>query len=580
MDEFDLILDSVSDIDEGDSLDLTGTIDNLDAPGSEVTIDVDWGDSTSDSVGIIDGGSEDTDGAEDGSIGFSIPHTYTDDGTFTIDVDAQEEIVAGTDAVFVIDTSGSTSSSSGIDVDGDGSTDSILEAEVAAFQALNQNLIDRGLGNSAQVSVVAFGSSERLLDLDPVADGVQTFTTPLADIDGDGVRDVDQALDTLNASGSTDFEDGLQGAIQAVNNAGTPPGEGSVIFLSDGFPNSTSGFDDEVSTINNNLGQGLRAFGVGSGSSLSALQQIDPNAVQFTDIQDLLNLFDGTGGSVNTDSESVDVVVNDVTAQDPAEIIFQPLNPIAGTPNDDNLIGTDQDDEISGGDGNDGITGGDGNDVLLGESGDDAIEGGEGTDFLDGGSGTDTAVYQFDPAGVTITLDDGGNFGSATDGYGDTDSLIEIENVIASESNDIITGNSGRNNLTGRGGDDEINGEGGNDFLTGSAGSDSLAGGAGSDSFVYLDASEGGDVITDFEVGSDTIAPVSVVFGGGLSSGELPGNRFTIGTSANTSNQRFIYDDTAGDLFFDADGNGSASQQLIATLDGIPSLSASDIQFL
>ncbi|MGK7957180.1 MAG: type I secretion C-terminal target domain-containing protein, partial [Crocosphaera sp.] len=52
---------------------------------------------------------------------------------------------------------------------------------------------------------------------------------------------------------------------------------------------------------------------------------------------------------------------------------------------------------------------------------------------------------------------------------------------------------------------DNLNGTHGNDTITGFQGRDILTGGAGNDTFVYTSILDGGDIITDFEVGSDTI---------------------------------------------------------------------------
>ena len=311
----------------------------------------------------------------------------------------------------------------------------------------------------------------------------------------------------------------------------------------------------------------------------------DPNSA-FEDLNDGETATDSftyviSDGNDGVDSATVTININGVTDSEPVDVITQPLNPIAGTRRDDNLIGTDSDDEISGRRGNDGITGEAGNDVLLGQAGNDAIEGGAGTDFIDGGAGTDTAVYQFDPAGVVVDLEDSGSFGSATDGYGDSDSIVEIENIIGSDFGDVIEGNNSNNSLTGRDGNDNIFGEGGNDFLLGGVGADDLSGGTGNDSFVYLTPSEGGDFISDFEVGTDKITIITATFGGGLSAGSLSSAQFTLGSSATTGDQRFIFDDSTGDLFFDADGSGSASQQLIAGINTTGgSFGASDIQLL
>ena len=356
MAEFDLILDTVSEIDENENAILSGTIENLTTQGGEVTLEIDWGDPLSPDnmqmLTIQDGGALDQDGTENGAIEFSLSHQYLDDnptGTpsdpYTISVDAEENFLIGTDAVFVIDVSGSTSSAAqGVSVgdqNGDGNSDTILDAEIAAFKALNQELIDRGLGDIAKVSISAYSSNANLLDLDPDADGIQTFTTPLADTDGNGVRDVDQALMSLSSGGATNFEAGLEQASQAVTNAGTGIGNGNVIFLSDGVPVGSGPFVDDANFIRNTQGQNLRAFGVGSGSSLSALQQIDSNAEQFTDINDLLDLFSGAGGGTNQDSASTEVIVNNV-APTIAEVMVES---VFIDDDDDNGINDDTDDD-------------------------------------------------------------------------------------------------------------------------------------------------------------------------------------------------------------------------------------------
>ena len=77
---------------------------------------------------------------------------------------------------------------------------STTDAEIAGFKVLTQGLIDRGLGNTSKVSIVAFDSSGYQLDMDPSQPGTQLATTPLADHDHDGVRDVDEALRSLRTT--------------------------------------------------------------------------------------------------------------------------------------------------------------------------------------------------------------------------------------------------------------------------------------------------------------------------------------------------------------------------------------------
>ena len=210
----------------------------------------------------------------------------------------QGGLIQGTDAVFIIDVSGSTSGGFGGDPVGDqnndGSSDTILDAEIAAFKLLNQQLVDRGLGATAKVAIVSFSSGAASLDMDPVAAGIQLITTPLADVNANGTRDVDEILASLTPGGGTNFEAPLQVAISTLMAAAFTPGNGNVIFLSDGF--GSGDFADEVVTIRDGLNMNLRAFGVGPGASLAQLSTIDPDAVTFSNTNELLALFGGGAG--------------------------------------------------------------------------------------------------------------------------------------------------------------------------------------------------------------------------------------------------------------------------------------------
>jgi hypothetical protein len=215
-------------------------------------------------------------------------------------------LIVGDDVVFVIDISGSTGSLFGGDAVGDlnndGRANTILDAEIAAFLAVNQRLVDLGLGNLSMVGIVAFDTARFIQDMDRDLDGPQSFTTPLADSDGNGIRDVEDVLRSLQIGGGTDFEVGLAGAIEVINDAGIAPGNGNVIFLSDGV--GSGNFFDEIETIRESLNLNLRAFGVGPGASLEQLQQIDPQAIRFSNTNELLGVFsgqnDGTGGGIWT----------------------------------------------------------------------------------------------------------------------------------------------------------------------------------------------------------------------------------------------------------------------------------------
>jgi Ca2+-binding RTX toxin-like protein len=141
-------------------------------------------------------------------------------------------------------------------------------------------------------------------------------------------------------------------------------------------------------------------------------------------------------------------------------------------------------DTLKGGIGNDTLNGGSNDDNLNGASGDDTLKGGLGNDLLDGGAELvygDTASYIDRNEKIVIDLDNSGN-GTVTVGIsGETDTLVDIENITGSTIADEITGNDTVNTLLGMVGNDTLKGEGGADYIDGGADDDSITGGAGAD---------------------------------------------------------------------------------------------------
>jgi Ca2+-binding RTX toxin-like protein len=149
-------------------------------------------------------------------------------------------------------------------------------------------------------------------------------------------------------------------------------------------------------------------------------------------------------------------------------------------------------DTLQGASGNDTLLGGAGNDLIEGGNNEDEIWGGAGNDTLDGGAGTDLARYLSAPGGVTVDL----AAGTASDGYGATDTLISIESVHGSEQGDRLTGDSATNRLEGNGGNDTLQGASGDDTLLGGTGDDSIQGGGNDDEIwggLGNDTLDGGD---------------------------------------------------------------------------------------
>ncbi|MBX7533646.1 hypothetical protein K3165_11990 [Qipengyuania sp. 1XM1-15A] len=105
-----------------------------------------------------------------------------------------------------------------------------------------------------------------------------------------------------------------------------------------------------------------------------------------------------------------------------------------------------------------------------------------------------------------------------------------------------------------------------------------MTGNGSFDTFFYRGAPIGGeaDTITDFTSGEDTMEFDAASFGF-TSGGELDLSAFQLGISADDADDRFIYDQASGDLFFDAGGNGAGAQLLIAILGAGTAFAADDI---
>jgi Ca2+-binding RTX toxin-like protein len=242
---------------------------------------------------------------------------------------------------------------------------------------------------------------------------------------------------------------------------------------------------------------------------------------------------------------------------------------VLGSDYDDFLVGDDGANVLTGGAGADYLGGGKGADTLNGGLHDDLISGGAGADIMDGGAGVDTLYYALSSANVTVTL---GAEGVQTTASGATnsdaigDKIKNFENVIGSDFNDTITGNGGAN------------------VLNGGAGADKMTGGAGADEFVFGSPAQGGDTITDFQTGIDTISIDSNQFAGGLIGygfgTPLPDSLLISddgAVSPNNSTGYFLYDTATSKLWWDDDGTDPNAAQLIATFTNGVDLHASDI---
>lgn len=238
--------------------------------------------------------------------------------------------------VYIIDVSGSTvdlntpfeGDENVGDVNSDTISNSILDAQLAAYIGLTQDLIDREVGDRSRIGIVIFsgqpigdgGPSAAFLDMDPTQAGRQATTTAGADTDASGIPDVmeilrkivgvpnGQQMSELTAGAVTEdfgqftnFEAGLQATIQLLQTADLDDEETNVLFLSDGKPNRPSGIEGETAAYEDDvivlreLAGNVRAFGVGEQTELATLVVIDPDAQIFLRTSELLGLFTGVG---------------------------------------------------------------------------------------------------------------------------------------------------------------------------------------------------------------------------------------------------------------------------------------------
>jgi hypothetical protein len=268
------------------------------------------------------------------------------------------------------------------------------------------------------------------------------------------------------------------------------------------------------------------------------------------------------------------------------------LDRLIGGIGDDTLYGEDDNDTLFGETGNDTLIGGFGDDSLYGQDGVDTLFGEAGNDTLLGGTGGDTLFGQ---AGIDVINGEDGD--DALYGGADSDTLR------GGLGNDAVAGEDGADTLYGDDGNDTVIGGDGNDFVLGGNGSDQLMGGNGND---YLYADNGNN---DFDqlwggAGADTffLALKTNTADNIYDFNRLEGDRFIFSAAAvgapvgfqltqglgfqqgagvmpTAATASFYFDTSTKALWYDADGTGAASAQVIAFLINTPTLAAGDFYF-
>ncbi|WP_445626190.1 beta strand repeat-containing protein [Nostoc sp. DSM 114167] len=534
-------------------------------------------------------------------------HTIADFGGVGKGTNPTAAVIAEVDTLIFQDNIGFTAdnllltqngTSLEISFQGYGDTRFILEN----FALSNLDNLTKSTGASVDLGNILFYGQTTIADSFDVFDANSTQSTVfrkntvtfLNDL-SNNVSGFDNSNDVINGQGGNDIIEGLSGndILRGGNGNNTLNGGDGNDTLNGGIDNNTlngGNGDDSLNfyslstlvtqTVDGGTGNDTLSFSYGSATT------------------GITSTFDATT-NIGVISSTADTTVFNYKN-------IEQLN-ITGTDYNDYLVGSNGNDTLRSGNGNDTIDGGAGEDFLdiSLSTGNHLLNGGNGNDSLQALSSIEDEFgnYVKDSVSGNNTLNGGaGNdilyvSGSADDNLldgGDGNDFLSVfsdasgENTLnggvgndtldvsGSTGNNLLDGGdgndslrasyaTGNNTVIGGNGDDTLTGGIGDAILIGGKGNDRLFGEGGTDTFVFNSFDEGLDLIRDFGAINEPneIIQVSAAgFGGSLSAGVLQASQFTLGESATTLLQRFIYNSTTGALFFDRDGSAGAFTQV------------------
>ncbi|MBT5034473.1 MAG: calcium-binding protein, partial [Rhodospirillaceae bacterium] len=399
--------------------------------------------------------------------------------------------------------------------------------------------IDGGLGNN----VVDYSQDEKF-------GGFQAVTVDLAAgtaIDGFGDTDTLTNIERVRGTSHDDVFTAGGGGQQFIGLGGSDTIDGG------------SGGSDEVrydvdasfggtAGVNVNLATGVAIDGFGTTDSLSGIERARGTSEDDTLIGNASNnRFRGLDGNDTIDGgagtgDEVDYVqdfnkggTQDVTVDLSAGTAIDGFGGVDTLSNIEN------------------IRAGVFDDTLTGDANANRFIGLAGNDTIDGGDGIDQVDYSQDSVfggivGVTVDL----SAGTATDGFGSTDSLTNIESVTGTEFADNITGDIG---------------------------SDTLTGGLGSDIFRYTAADQSAtgasDLIADF-IADTASSDHDVISLEGVVSGAFSfvGDETTAFSGGGNASAKF--NDTTKILEIDVDGNLTTDMEIELTNVALADLDDTD----
>ncbi|MEA5606109.1 calcium-binding protein [Nostoc sp. UHCC 0252] len=421
------------------------------------------------------------------------------------------------------------------------------------------------------------------------ADSTQTnlfnknTVTFLNDLDN-SITGFDNSNDVINGQGGDDIIDGLSGDDLLRGGTGNDLLIGGVgndtLISSAGNDTLDGGTGDDTLIVNSSIGDNLLSGGDGNDSLGVSADSNDSrssgnNTLNGGAGDDRLNANRTTGNNLLSGGDGNDYldVSNNVPYAYPS-----------GSSGNNTLNGGAGDDTLSAGGstGDNLLLGGDGNDYfdISGSSysstiGKNTLNGGAGNDRFDAGDSTGNTLFFGDDGNDYLDIN-GGNFDDRSSGNNTLNGGADDDTLSAggSTGDNLLLGGDGNDYLDISGssysdfydnrstGNNTLNGGAGDDIfdLSGSAGDNLIFGGDGTDTFIFANYDEGINTIDDFNATNELIQ-LGSYFDYGLSIGTLETSQFTIGASATTSEERFIYNSATGALFFDQDGSASGFTQ-------------------
>ena len=208
--------------------------------------------------------------------------------------------------------------------------------------------------------------------------------------------------------------------------------------------------------------------------------------------------------------------------------------------------------------------------TIYGNAGTNTLRGNGGTDILRGLAGNDSYLVD-DLTDQVIEAAGQGTDTVYTTGHFVLTAGSEVEALSVYER---ATTNA--INLAGNALGQAIYGNAGNNVIDGKAGADTIYLMGGTDK-VYFSTPLGGgnvDAVVGFTSGDDKLLLDAVTFG--LAPGTPSADAFVLGNTASDANDRLLYSQASGQLWFDADGSGAGAAILFATLGAGTLLNASD----